>query len=47
MERSEASSRLKSPDIFKGIAISFIVVLHLAIISKGDVGDPAPAIQAL
>ena len=47
MERSEASSRLKSPDIFKGIAISFIVVLHLAISSKRDVGDPAPAIQAL
>jgi len=47
MEKSEAGSRLKSPDIFKGIAISFIVILHLAIVSKGDVGDPAPFIQAL
>ena len=39
--------RSRSADIFKGVAISIIVVLHIGIVSKGDVGEMAPPIQAL
>lgn len=34
-------------DIFKGVAISIIVILHIGIVVKSNVGDPAPFVQAL
>ena len=34
-------------DVFKGVAITIIVILHIAIVAKGDVKDPVPPVQAL
>ncbi len=39
--------RSQSMDIFKGVAISIIVILHIGIVAKSNVGDPAPPVQAL
>ena len=46
MERTE-DGRLRSADVFKGLAISFIAVLHLAIAARARMDAPAPAVQAL
>ena len=40
-------SRLRSIDVFKGLAIFFIVILHLAIVARSGMSEPSPAIQAL
>ena len=47
MEDCAKESRLRSMDIFKGVAISIIVILHIGIVAKSNVGDPAPPVQAL
>ncbi len=47
MGEGDRAIRSRSMDIFKGVAISIIVILHIGIVAKGDVGDPAPPVQAL
>lgn len=47
MDDTERPARLLSIDVFKGVAITVIVLLHMSIVTKSDVGDPAPPIQAL
>jgi len=47
MEEEDRSARSRSMDIFKGVAISIIVILHIGVVAKGDVGNPAPPVQAL
>ena len=39
--------RLRSPDVFKGLAIFFIAILHLAIVARSGMSEPSPLIQAL
>jgi len=34
-------------DLFKGVVLSIIVLLHVVIVGKNDVGDPAPYVQAI
>ena len=46
MERTDGG-RLRSADVFKGLAIFFIAVLHLAIAARAGMDAPAPAVQAL
>ncbi len=38
---------MRSMDVLKGIAISIIVILHIGIVVKSDVGEPSPIVQAL
>jgi fucose 4-O-acetylase-like acetyltransferase len=47
MGDGDSLARLRSMDIFKGVAITIIVILHIAIVTKGDVQDPVPPVQAL
>jgi fucose 4-O-acetylase-like acetyltransferase len=47
MEDGGNPARLRSMDIFKGMAITVIVILHIAIVAKGDVKGPIPPVQAL
>ena len=47
MGEGDRAIRSRSMDIFKGVAISIIVILHIGIVAKGDVGNPAPPVQAL
>lgn len=34
-------------DVFKGLAISFIAVLHIPIVARADMSEPSPFLQAL
>ena len=34
-------------DVFKGLAISFIAVLHIAIVARAGMSEPSPLLQAL
>ena len=47
MEDCAKAPRSRSMDIFKGVAISIIVILHIGIVAKSNVGDPHPLVQAL
>ena len=40
-------ARYRSLDIFKGVAISVIVILHIGIVAKAGMGELAPPLQAL
>jgi fucose 4-O-acetylase-like acetyltransferase len=47
VEGTGSPVRLRSVDILKGAAISIIVILHIGIVVKSDVGEPSPIVQAL
>ena len=44
---AEFGSRLKSLDVFKGLGIFFIVILHLAIVARSGMSELSPLLQAL
>ena len=38
-------ARYRSLDIFKGVAISVIVILHIGIVAKAGMGELAPPLM--
>ncbi len=47
MTNTEADGRVGSLDVFKGLGIFFIAVLHLAIVARSGMGGTPPVVQAL